>query len=498
MGLIFRSMAVSLGAALIAVFFASILALATFGRRSTASRWQAGLASSFLLLPSYVVAGAWSAGFGVMGWWTLSQVTAAKAPLVGVASVIWIHAMATVPIAYWILIIGLRRVPMTAHQLARMEGGMSSQFRHGIWPTWSVWVLGVLLMVAAWVSCDMVVTNLFQVSTLVEQCYLDMIADQVTWKNVFTSSAMSLVLGSVGMALIGRAWTRETRLCPSGGNNTAPVGPDRFAAIAGWLVVMMVVVVPIANLVIKAGWVATQRGDERIERSWSLASLLRNFANAPFGFLDEFGWSLSLAGWSASLACLLAAIITFSLFPNPIHRLEGCFQWLRAIAFGVCLAAFALPGPLVSALVTHFFQLPVGGLRWIEDHTLASPILCLQFRLVPLAMLTFGVFQHQWRQQVGDLWRMDLDKSWRARFRIIWLAYAQPTSLLWIVLVAISFGDLSSYLSCLPPGVTPVSMRIFDLLHYGVRASEAGLLLFLIVLGAGIGWRVSRANFESV
>ena len=109
MELFLRSVAVSMGSASLAVLMAAILALATFGR------------NSLLLLPSYVVAGAWSAGFGSMGWWTLSQVTAAKAPLVGIASVIWIHAMAATPIAFWLLTIGLQRCSASMVELAKLD-----------------------------------------------------------------------------------------------------------------------------------------------------------------------------------------------------------------------------------------------------------------------------------------------------------------------------------------------------------------------------------------
>jgi ABC-type Fe3+ transport system permease subunit len=138
------------------------------------------------------------------------------------------------------------------------------------------------------------------------------------------------------------------------------------------------------------------------------------------------------------------------------------------------------------------FSLPVAGLSWLNDHTLAAPVLCLQFRLVPLAFFAMVILEKQWQRRVGDVWRFDKGKPSLARMRIFLLWMAKPTCTVWVLLFAIAFGDLSSYLQCLPPGVTPISMRIFDLLHYGVRSSEAGLLLFLALLGSGLGWWLHR------
>jgi ABC-type Fe3+ transport system permease subunit len=43
----------------------------------------------------------------------------------------------------------------------------------------------------------------------------------------------------------------------------------------------------------------------------------------------------------------------------------------------------------------------------------------------------------------------------------------------------LSVADLSAILLVLPPGVTPISARIFELLHYGVRYQESGVCLIL-------------------
>jgi hypothetical protein len=58
-------------------------------------------------------------------------------------------------------------------------------------------------------------------------------------------------------------------------------------------------------------------------------------------------------------------------------------------------------------------------------------------------------------------------------------------------------SELSCYLLVLPAQVTPLSLRIFELLHYGVRYKEAGLNLMLALVGtitSGLAWSVLLRN----
>ncbi len=479
---------------MIAVGIGSVLALATYGRTRFLSRLQTGLVSSMLLLPSYVVAGAWSAGFGSMGWWTLSQVTAAKAPLVGVASVIWIHAMAAIPVAFLLLSVGLRNGSATMVELTKQDGGLKLQIGRGIWPQWSTWCMGTFFLVAAWVSQDMVVTNLFQVVTLTEQCYLDQIADAVTLGRRISACSLSIGLAIVGLTVLRRKWLLNQRERFVGAHNLSSVGSDGFGFLVGSFFVVLVVGIPLANLVIKAGWLATELEPGTIRRSWSSLAVLENLGRVPTEYAEEWGWSLSLAGWSATIASIVALLIVLVLLPTLRDRVPRR-SWTRfditqpvtIFTFAIFFFCFALPGPIVSGVVIDLFDWPGLGLSWLRDYTLAAPILCLQFRLLPLALFTAAVMERRWQDRVGELWKLDHGKPWWARVRVYSLAMFHPLLATWGILFAIAFGDLSTYLPCLPPGVTPISMRIFDLLHYGLRASEAGLLLFLAIFGTAFG-----------
>jgi ABC-type Fe3+ transport system permease subunit len=61
------------------------------------------------------------------------------------------------------------------------------------------------------------------------------------------------------------------------------------------------------------------------------------------------------------------------------------------------------------------------------------------------------------------------------------LAWMRPLAVACAASFFIAFSNLETYLLILPPGVTTISMRSFELLHYGVQNKEAGLSVCLIL-----------------
>jgi ABC-type spermidine/putrescine transport system permease subunit II len=67
----------------------------------------------------------------------------------------------------------------------------------------------------------------------------------------------------------------------------------------------------------------------------------------------------------------------------------------------------------------------------------------------------------------------------------------------WLAALAVAMGDLAASIITTPPGVTTVSIRVFGLMHAGVRSQEAGVCLIstagFVVVAAGVmrllGWR---------
>ncbi len=77
-----------------------------------------------------------------------------------------------------ILWTGLVRASRSPLELAATEGATIHRIRFGIWPHWRYWIGVAFFWIAAWIGGEMAITNLFQVTTLTEKCYLSMIAGE--------------------------------------------------------------------------------------------------------------------------------------------------------------------------------------------------------------------------------------------------------------------------------------------------------------------------------
>jgi iron(III) transport system permease protein len=493
MDVLLRTAVVAIGGAALATLLASVSALLSL-TKARFSNWCVGIAlSSFLLLPTYLIAGAWSAGFGVQGWWTLSQVSAAKFPAYAIGSVVWIHAMAALPVAYWLLRIGLHASLGSSLETARLDGGFKRLLLSAILPAWWPWMIGTLLLISAWISGDMVVTNLFQVRTLAENCYLKMLSGEPNWTSGIYTLIASLFLGFGASWVFAYLWPRFKHDQSESKFRVAITGTaSSLLSSAAWLIVFVAIFLPTINVIIKAGWVATEDQTGVVNRSWNPERLVRGTCGAPLLFAQELNWSVILAMSSAFLALLLGIVVTLCWLRQQSSQNKLYQTGSSGVFLAVLLGCFSLPGPVVTGLVLAFFQLPWPLLQTLNDQTLIAPIVCLQFKLVPLATLILTFILVRWSARHRDTWMLDQSMTTSQQTVLITRSFGEPVVALACLLMTVAFGELSSYLLCLPPGVTPISLRIFDLLHYGVRAGEAGLFLFLLGIGMAIGLLVTR------
>jgi iron(III) transport system permease protein len=324
----------------------------------------------------------------------------------------------------------------------------------------------------------MVVTNLFQVPTLTESLYQQVQFNEIRIWSVLASCSFVFVLGIVVWSIASKsfAFLSAER---SGGDQ--PAYSHAFAiqgywrwlgAFVGWLLVCLVVVVPIANLVAKAGWVARAE-PQGIQRGWSLFRFAESIMELG-SFRTELLWSIQLSLYATGLALALG-MSSLCLAKS---------RWSSSIWIACMAMLLATPGPLINLLLIKISNsLQTDWLVYLADRTLAAPILALQSRCWPLA---FGILWVAHRRfDLRHHHQMAIDRGLPVSARLWVRAKAMVLPILTSALVCffVSFADLSSYLLVLPPGVTTVSMRMFDLLHYGVKNQDASLALGLAVCG---------------
>jgi ABC-type Fe3+ transport system permease subunit len=135
-------------------------------------------------------------------------------------------------------------------------------------------------------------------------------------------------------------------------------------------------------------------------------------------------------------------------------------------------------------LLQFFDRVLPDSWSFIAERTLIGPILALQFRCLPIAYGILLLARWGYESRYENLIATDKSLPWWLQ-QSIWLKYATGSILTCLgITFFISFGDLASYLLIQPPGVTTVAMRMFELLHYGIRNREASVAMVLAIAAA--------------
>jgi iron(III) transport system permease protein len=242
-----------------------------------------------------------------------------------------------------------------------------------------------------------------------------------------------------------------------------------FACAVALIVAGIVSVVPLLGLVIKAGHHVVVDGGVR-STSWSLEQFLQTVAWAPVTFAAEYSWTAMIAVGTAAVAVSLGWLAASM---GRSHPAVG--RWMDAVTVVLVL----VPGPIVGLGVVRFFQWEVPGFPVPYQQSLIPTILALLVRAGPVA---YWILRAGYRG-IDDrvLATAQMDRSWVGR---VW-AIDRPLlkkSLLAASLgsAIVASGDVPAMLPVIPPGVTTVGTRLFELLHNGARYQEAALALWYV------------------
>lgn len=476
------------------------------GRRTIA--FALGLA---LFIPLYLQAAAWQAGFGWDGWYTvlagsqsrpapglgsadrLSWAPIATGALVeGWRGAVLVHCAFALPWVVLIVGLGLRQVEGELEETALLDT-----------TPWGVFVnvtlrraLPAIIVAALWVAIstagEMTVTDLFQVRTYAEEVYTDF-----TLGTPPGQVAVHALPGVVGAAwgvlagLLAASYVAPRRAAVSlRARLIFPLGGWRWplAALVA-LLVCVVVAVPLASLIYKAGGTATLIDGARV-RGWSATKLATLVIEAPSRFGDEMVWSGLLSALTATAAVAAGLSLAW-----PARR----GGWAALPALAVCGLGVALPGPLLGLAIIELLNQPQASwLTTLYDRTLFAPWLALFVRTTPWATLILWSALRSVPQEMLEAAELDGAGAWSRLWRIALPQRLPAIALAWLVSALIALGDLAATILVLPPGVMTLSNRIFERLHYGAEDQVAGLCLLMIASlgGAGLAvrWLARRTN----
>ncbi|GIX00503.1 MAG: amino acid ABC transporter permease [Pirellulaceae bacterium] len=443
------------------------------------------MVSSQIAVPLYAIAAGWNAGFGIQGWLTgmgwvpLEWFSAAgmTADWQRVAAVGAIHALAGIPWAVLMIGLGSLSTPLSAQWQAACDGGPWHVCRYVLLPQLRPWIALAALWCAVSVTTEMVISNLYQVTTLPELIYLDAtrggLRARTYGTGIVAACGLWLLLLGVRRLFLPDKAPATHRFCWAPGQ-TIGLGKWRpWWSLAMWLVVLPLIGLPLVSLVIKAGWQPVTHPEGAMHYQWDLHRFVTTLRETCYNFGPEYAWSMQLAGASSLLALGLAVVL---------HGIVARrWQWLVG---ALVLGLLAVPGPLVGITITHLLnRAQPAWCGWLYDHTLAAPILAQQFRLLPLAWLGTLVVLSSLGNQGWEQARLDGLSRWQMWSRWILPVAGRRFLAIGILLAVFSIGELSCTILVLPPGVTTLSMRLFEMLHFGMRHQDSGLSGVLVLLG---------------
>lgn len=516
-GLFVDTALLAVGACLIALPLGAVLGTAIAkidfpGRR--ALRW---LLVGMLFVPLYVQAGAWQSVLGSGGWWArlVSSDSYAEPWLDGWRGAIWVHGMAAVPWAALIVGAALAAVERRLEEESLLDATPLRVLVRVTLPR----ALGGLVAAAAWmaVTCatDITVSDLYQIRTFAEEAYteasLGMMVGPVSGAGMgiplgvtplepMVGRELGLGVAALALVLLAAVWLAApwapmaAAIASDGGWKWRPARRGAVGALV-WSLAAAIVFVPLAGLAWKAG-IEVHQDDGAYHRSWSTAKLVGMIARSPWEHRREWFWSLEIGVLAAAAATGLALALAWAAC--------GRRRVAAPVAVGLVLLA-TIPAPLlgvgVIAALNRPPESPLAGLAVLYDRTLAAPILVQVVRILPPVALWLWLQLTSVPYDLIESARSEGAGLWTRLVRVALPLRRAGLAVGGVAALAIAVGELSATLLVLPPGVTTVSVRVFQLLHYGVddRVSALCLAIFgAIGLGVGAAAAVRAVRSEAI
>lgn len=426
--------------------------------------------SAFVPMPLHATA--WLGALGNAG---RMQVFGLQPILVDRFGAAVVHAIAALPWVVLLTGVGLLAVEPELEESARLE--------YGAWRV--LWVVtlrravgaigAAALAVAVLTAGDMTVTDLLQVRTYAEEAYVQFILGHGLADAAVVALPPLVVLGS-GILLAARAMSQyDPARLASAGAGIRVYSLGRWRVAAGAVLVLIVgnaVAFPLYGMIWRAGRVGG-RATIGQPPTWSLAGLEGTLARATGEVHDPLVASLI---W-ASIAATVVVILAFGL--AWAGRSSRGWRWAM---LGALALALATPGPVAGrALVLAYRDVPA-----LYDSS-AIVVMAQALRALPYVILVLWPFVRSFPQDYLDAAALD---GRGPVGRMVWVALplsVRPLLAAWLVALALSLGELAATDQVYPPGVEPMSVFLWGLLHTGIASDLAGVALIMLATIAAAG-----------
>ncbi|MDG2384661.1 MAG: ABC transporter permease subunit [Pirellulaceae bacterium] len=470
--LLTNTLLLAIGTILFSVPIGSSLALLIYGSDLPGRRLFRVILLALLFMPAYLQVAGWNAGFGQQGWFSRQVLLSeAVALLEGWRGSIFLHTVVAIPWVTLIVGAGMRHIPRHLTEQALLDSPPWQTCLFLTLPLCLPSLIAATLWIFVTTACEITITDVYQVRTFAEEIYTGFaLGDDIGAAQIRALPGTLLIAGLCLAALI-TCQTLSTTVSPNRISRTwlFPWGRLKWLAFAITILILLVLVgLPIGNLLYKAGIQVEQSGAERI-REWSLTKCISIFVSSPLDFAEEFGWSTAL-GQLTAIAVLMVSL--------PLAWFARQHRGVASIGWALTILGLAIPGPIIALGLGRLFNQPNSDwLFYLYDRTLVLPWCALAFRTFPFAFLIATFAVQRVPDRLIDAANIDGAGRFAQLFYVVLPQIGTLIASIWIVSFAIAVGDLSTSILAVPPGVTTVAIRIFNLVHYGVEDQLAGLCL---------------------
>lgn len=267
-----------------------------------------------------------------------------------------------------------------------------------LWP----WIAAGSLWTIAMTGNDMVITNLFQLPTITESVYQQVQFNELDGVSLWQACSFAVLVAAMILSVAPILYNRIG--CESK-ETSGPADSQAYevrgflrwlGTILGWWIVSMVVLIPLANLIVKAGWVATME-NEQARRGWSPFVLMDSILQSR-SFSNEVLWSVQLGLYSSITAVVLGIVLV-----RCSNR-----AWSAWLSIGLTAFFLATPGPIVNLVVLNLLdRREPEWLGILADRTLFGPILAQQTRCLPIVFGVLWLANKRYQHHNVDLLRLD-------------------------------------------------------------------------------------------
>lgn len=470
-----RTLGLAVETILLAVPPATLLAWLLFATRLPGARLMLVLVAGQLFMPLYLHAAAWEAGFGRLGWYSVSSQSLDQPLLSGWTAAVWTHAVGGLGWVVMLVAAGLSSTDRHAEEAGLLEAGPLAVAARIQLPQLVPWLTLASIWIAVQVATEMTAADLYLVDTYAREIYTGF-ALGLKGREVFLNTLPALLVTAL---LAAAAITLAMTAAPAGLASLERHERRLALGRATWPMTAVTAVgllfffaLPCGNLLYHAGLDFAHR--------WSLAELASSLAAGAAEFRAELYWSAVIGATTVLVVLPLATLLAAGLSAS---RWTGVV-WVAALAL---LAA--IPGPLIGiGLVSLFDRLPAGPLADLADRSVLGPVMAAALRTLAWSTLLMWFAWRAIPRQQLEMARLD-GAGLPARFVYV---IGPQLRMAWMLAGLLVFGlassELSATLLVASPGMPTVAVRLFGLIHAGARDKEAVLALLNIAVSLLLGY----------